>query len=82
MSREKELFRDNLERLDKAFPGKELLTQTEAAAYCGVNRITLREHVGTVPGGTRISKTKRPKPSSCLPSSYNSSTRCWFWSAG
>ena len=57
MSREKELFRDNLERLDKAFPGKELLTQTEAAAYCGVNRITLKSQVGTVPGGSRISKT-------------------------
>lgn len=57
MSMEKELFRDNLERLDKAFPGRELLTQTEAAAYCGVNRITLRDQVGTVPGGTRISKT-------------------------
>lgn len=57
MSREKDLFRENLERLDRAFPGKELLTQTEAARYCGVNRITLRNQVGTVPGGTRISKT-------------------------
>ena len=57
MSREKELFRDNLERLDQAFPGRELLTQTEAARYCGVSRITIKDHVGTVPNGTQISKT-------------------------
>lgn len=36
MPREKETFRDNLERLDKAFPGKELLTKTDVVGYTGV----------------------------------------------
>ena len=57
MPREKEGFRDNLERLDEAFPGKELLTQREAAAYCGVCRQTIAKYVPAVPGGAKISKT-------------------------
>lgn len=37
MPREKELFRDNLVRLDAAFPGRELLPLKEAAEYVGVS---------------------------------------------
>lgn len=36
MAREKELFRDNLMRLDEAFPGRELIPLKEAAAYIGL----------------------------------------------
>ena len=35
MPREKELFRDNLERLDKAFPNKELLQKKDVITYTG-----------------------------------------------
>ena len=40
MAREKECFRDNLERLDAKYPGKELLSLAEAARYLGVHRET------------------------------------------
>lgn len=43
MSREKELFRDNLVRLDEAFPGRELIKFAAAAEYCGVPTRTARE---------------------------------------
>lgn len=36
MPREKDAFRDNLERLDTKFPGKELLTKTDVVNYTGV----------------------------------------------
>lgn len=35
MPREKELFRDNLVRLDEAFPGKEILTIADLKQYLG-----------------------------------------------
>ena len=35
MPREKELFRDNLARLDAAYPGKEVLTKQEVREYFG-----------------------------------------------
>lgn len=35
MSKEKETYRDNLERLDKAYPGKEMLNISEVCAYLG-----------------------------------------------
>lgn len=35
MSREKPLFRENLERLDKKFPNKEILQPKDVAEYCG-----------------------------------------------
>lgn len=35
MPREKELFRDNLERLDKAFPDKEILNYADVLKYTG-----------------------------------------------
>lgn len=34
MAREKELFRDNLERLDKRFPDRELLNVSTVSKYC------------------------------------------------
>jgi len=37
MPREKELFRDNLERLDAAFPNKEMLTQKEVSKFTGIS---------------------------------------------
>lgn len=40
MPREKELFRDNLERLDMAFPGKELLSQKDVSKFCGMDERT------------------------------------------
>lgn len=40
MPREKELFRDNLERLDKAFPNQELLNKSQVAQYCKIERHT------------------------------------------
>lgn len=41
MPREKADFRDLLERLDTAFPGKELLEKQEIAAWLGVNPRTV-----------------------------------------
>ena len=38
MSREKDGFRANLERIDKAYPKKELLTVTEIAKFEGCDR--------------------------------------------
>ena len=43
MSREKEGFRDNLERIDAAFPDKELLTVTDIAKFEGSDRGTVRK---------------------------------------
>ena len=36
--REKETFRDNLVRLDAAFPERELLTRADVARYTGISR--------------------------------------------
>ena len=44
MAREKELFRDNLERLDMAFPGKEVLSKKEAAGYLGIQVETFNKY--------------------------------------
>jgi hypothetical protein len=53
MAREKADYRDLLERLDTAFPGKELLTRKEIAEWlgCGQNTVTRRYHFpsGKVP---------------------------------
>lgn len=40
MAREKESYRDNLARLDAAFPAKELLGATEVAVFLGIDRET------------------------------------------
>lgn len=37
MSREKEAYRDNLERLIEAFPDRELLRIKDVAQFCGVS---------------------------------------------
>lgn len=42
MPREKELYRDNLERLDQVFPGRDMLRLGEAAKYTGIHPDTLR----------------------------------------
>ena len=55
MPREKELFRDNLERLDAAFPGQEMLKQVEVARYCGMALNTVKKHFHFTK--SRISKT-------------------------
>lgn len=46
MPREKRDFRDNLERLDKAFPGQELLTRQNCADYLGVSKDTVKRRYG------------------------------------
>lgn len=38
MSREKEAYRDNLERLCERFPDKELLNVTDVVRFLGVSR--------------------------------------------
>ena len=44
MSCEKELFRDNLERLDAAFPNKEMLTQKDVSKFTGIGEWTVPKH--------------------------------------
>ena len=41
MPREKPAFRDNLDRLDEAFPDRELLSVTEVARYLGKSSQTV-----------------------------------------
>lgn len=38
MAREKQTYRDNLESLRAAYPGREQITLSEAASYLGVSR--------------------------------------------
>ena len=44
MPREKELYRDNLERLDNAFPNKELLNQNEVSSFTGISKNNITKH--------------------------------------
>lgn len=44
MAREKELFRDNLERLDEKYPGKEFFNWREAARLVGIDERTLMKY--------------------------------------
>lgn len=46
MPREKECFRDMLQRLDAAFPSKEFLNQKEAAEFTGRDPRTIRNNFG------------------------------------
>ena len=48
--REKPLYRDNLERLDAAFPGRELIRKSEIAGWLGISKTTLRERFDLPPG--------------------------------
>ena len=41
MAREMLSYRDNLERLDKMFPGKELLSTVDVAMFTGMARTTV-----------------------------------------
>ena len=41
MAREKESYRDNLERLDKMFPDRELLSTVDVAIFTGMARATV-----------------------------------------
>ena len=56
--REKRDFRDNLERLDNAFPDKELLTQTECAKYLGVSNKTVKRRYGIGRDVTKVAFAK------------------------
>ena len=44
MSREKENFRDQLERIDKAFPDKEILSRKDVAEFTGICYSEIRKH--------------------------------------
>ena len=50
MPKEREGYRDNLERLDAAFPGRELLRKSEVAGWLGISKTTLRERFDLPPG--------------------------------
>ena len=56
MPREKPLFRDNIERLDKVFPNQELLRGVDVAKFLGIDARTARKRFSIVDG--YISKTK------------------------
>lgn len=55
MAREKADYRDLLMRLDEAYPGRELLTREEIAAFLGVNPRTVKRRYD-FPAG-RVTKT-------------------------
>lgn len=55
MAREKADYRDLLMRLDEAYPGRELLTREEVAAFLGVNPRTVKRRYD-FPAG-RVTKT-------------------------
>lgn len=44
--REKECYRDNLERLDRRFPEKECLKQKECAEFLGCSPRTIKRRYG------------------------------------
>jgi hypothetical protein len=56
MPREKADYRDLLERLDVAFPNKEMLTKTEVAEWLGVGRATINRRYGWPRG--KVTKTQ------------------------
>lgn len=56
MPREKEMFRVHLERLDAAFPGRELIAKSEIAAWLGISKSTLQRRY-TLPPGQLVTKT-------------------------
>ena len=41
MAREKDGFRETLDRLDEHFPGKEVIKRTELAEFLGVSKCTI-----------------------------------------
>jgi hypothetical protein len=57
--REKECYRELLVRLDDRFPGKEFLSQKEAAAFCGCCARTIeRRYARYFKDGVGISKVQ------------------------
>lgn len=56
MSREKEDYRNHLERLDKKFPDRELLTRIDVAKYTGLCRQTVAKRYTFDKRTHRISK--------------------------
>jgi len=56
--REKADFRDNLERLDRNFPDKELLTRVECAKYLGVSEKTVKRRYGVGRDVTKVAFAK------------------------
>ena len=44
MPREKPAFRETLDRLDAAFPGRETIMQKELAEYLGISPNTVRKY--------------------------------------
>jgi len=62
MAREKENYRDNLQRLDERFPDKELLNVKEAAVWLGVDPRTVPKLLGSkVLPGSKVSKVALAK---------------------
>ena len=57
MARERPDYRDLLERLDRAFPGREMLTRDDLASFLGVSRQTVYNRY-SFPPRTRITKTQ------------------------
>ena len=58
-AREKELFRDNLERLDRKFPDKELLRQIDVAEYLGIDKRTVKKRYSIDKNGIEKVKLAR-----------------------
>ena len=59
MAREKELFREQLQRLDEKYPNKEMLSQKEAAEFLGCDPKTIRNRYSDLyTPGLGISKLK------------------------
>ena len=56
MPREKELYREYVERLDERFPDKEILTQRDCVDFLGLNVKTVKNRYNITKDG--ISKLK------------------------
>ena len=58
MPREKPLFRETLDRLDTAFPNRELISYKEAATFLGVSTKTIQRNYKKASILSKISKVK------------------------
>lgn len=56
MPREKIDYRTLLERLDQAFPGRELISKCEVAGWLGISKSTLLRRYD-LPPGQKVTKT-------------------------
>ena len=56
MPRERTDYRDLIERLDAAFPGRDLVAKSEVAAWMGISKTTLRRKY-QLPPGQLVTKT-------------------------